>query len=635
MGRQLNLAREPPFRLGGVLVRPATLEVERAGVCETLEPRVMEVLVALGRARGEVLSRDALIEACWGGRVVGEDALNRVLSRIRKLAAASGGRDFALETITKVGWRLVAATDAAAPAATAYSGPAAPTSPFTGAAATLAVLPFVDMSERKDQEHLAHGISEELIDQLSRIEGLQVTGRASSFAFEGRNEDLRAIGATLGVSHLLEGSVRRSGNRVRLNAQLVDAASGYQLWSERYDRELGDLFVIESDVAAEVARALSLRLAVGDPADWTRDAEAHDLVLRARAEAKAGAEGMLRAVELLRAAVARDPEYLAAWFDLARCLEFSARFFHPERMEEAFRERDAIAARLLSDRRLAGALDAGAHLRFVFAMYRGDLSTARRMFEVLRRNLSPAARRKCLLPAATLNLKVGRFSEALRCLRERARIDPLDLDTQGLMMTALHGLGRLDEAEAVYRSSVSLANGIGGAAGRAGMEAYGVFLALEAGDRARAAERNARLAQHAPPGWRRQASDAMSALDDREEALAGLRRELEQARRLDAPGPPLIKLAAWASWFDDADLAVDALGLLLERGGMAGPPDLFSPLVARVRRHPRFKDLVRRYGYYDYWRATGEWSDFARPAGEDDFECWSTPVAENVNGIGD
>src|SRR5262245_45825412 len=492
----------------------------------------MEVLVALGRARGEVLSRVALIEVCWGGRVVGDDALNRVLSRIRKLAAASGGRDFALETISKVGWRLVASTDAVAPSAAAYPGPTAPTSPFTGAAATVAVLPFVDMSERKDQEHLAHGISEELIDRLSRIEGLQVTGRTSSFAFKGRNEDLRAIGATLGVAHLLEGSVRRSGDRVRLNAQLVDAASGYHLWSERYDRELGDLFAIEADVAAEVARALSLRLAVGDPAAWTRDAEAHDLVLRARVEAKAGAEGMLRAADLLRAAVRRDPDYLSAWFDLARCLDFSARFFYPERMEAAFRERDAIAARLLSDRRLAGTLDAGAHLHFVFAMYRGDLSTARRMYEVLRRNLSPAAWRKSLLPAATLNLKVGRLSEALRCLRERARIDPLDLDTHGLMMVALHGLGRLDEAEAVYRSSLGLADGIAGAASRAGIEAHGVFLALEAGDRARAAERNARLTQYVPPAWRQQASDAMSALDDRAAALVGLRREVEQARRL-------------------------------------------------------------------------------------------------------
>src|SRR5262249_25611012 len=162
-----------------------------------------------------------------------------------------------------------------------------------------------------------------------------------------------------------------------------------------------------------------------------------------------------------------------------------------------------------------------------------------------------------------------------------------------------------------------LSDGIAGAASRAGIEVHGVFLALEAGDRARAAERNARLAQRVPLAWRQQAAHAMSALDDREAALAGLRRELDQAHRLDGSGTPLINLAAWASWFDDAELTIDALGLLLERGGLVGPPDLFSPLVASVRRDPRFKDLVRRYGYYDYWCTTGEWSDFALPVGDD------------------
>jgi TolB-like protein len=127
---------------------------------------------------------------------------------------------------------------------------------------SVAVLPFVNMSAEPEQEYFSDGISEELLNQLTKIRGLQVAGRTSSFAFKGKNEDLRSIADQLNVAHILEGSVRKAGNRVRITAQLVKASDGYHLWSETYDRELTDIFGIQEETAKAVASALSVTLGV-------------------------------------------------------------------------------------------------------------------------------------------------------------------------------------------------------------------------------------------------------------------------------------------------------------------------------------------------------------------------------------
>ena len=125
---------------------------------------------------------------------------------------------------------------------------------------SIAVLPFADMSQEKDQEYLTDGISEELLNVLAQVEGFKVTGRTSAFAFKARNEDLRTIGQKLGVENILEGSVRKQGDRIRVTAQLVKAADGYHLWSETYDRQLGDVFAIQDDIAHQVVDAIQRTL---------------------------------------------------------------------------------------------------------------------------------------------------------------------------------------------------------------------------------------------------------------------------------------------------------------------------------------------------------------------------------------
>src|SRR5262245_22173285 len=232
------LAREPAFTLGVLRVDPPTRQVEADGHSETLEPRVMQVLVALACADGVIVTRDELIERCWEGRIVGEDSINRSLSRIRQLAAGIGGGSFGVETITKVGYRLnvsgcAAKADEARPAR------------------SVCVLPFVNMSDDREQQHFIYGISEDSTTDLLILSSLAVTARNTAFTFKGRATDIREIARHLSVTHVLEGSVRKAGGCVRISAQLIDGATGDHVWAERYDRDLTDIFAIQDEIRSE------------------------------------------------------------------------------------------------------------------------------------------------------------------------------------------------------------------------------------------------------------------------------------------------------------------------------------------------------------------------------------------------
>jgi len=174
---------------------------------------------------------------------------------------------------------------------------------------SIAVLPFVDMSEKKDQEYFADGMAEEILDLLTKIPGLMVIGRTSSFQFKGKNEDLRTIGEKLNAAYVLEGSVRKSGDQVRITAQLINAHSGAYEWSETYDRPFGDVLKLQDAIAAAVVRELQLTVASGDlqPRSSVKNADAYDLILRGRHAAnRFDKQGLDEAVTLLKQAIDRD-----------------------------------------------------------------------------------------------------------------------------------------------------------------------------------------------------------------------------------------------------------------------------------------------------------------------------------------
>lgn len=185
---------------------------------------------------------------------------------------------------------------------------------------TIAVLPFVNMSSDAEQEYFSDGITEEILNRLAGIRELQVAARTSVFSFKGQNQDIRKIAEQLGVETVLEGSVRRAGDDIRITAQLIRASDGFHLWSEAYDRKLENIFAIQDDIASRIADALQLSMGISDqPKVMPRSVnpEVYDLYLRARALHRQRGEGLLEAVALFEQALAIDPEFAPAWAGLS------------------------------------------------------------------------------------------------------------------------------------------------------------------------------------------------------------------------------------------------------------------------------------------------------------------------------
>ena len=205
---------------------------------------------------------------------------------------------------------------------------------------SIAVLPFVNMSPDADQEYFSDGLSEELINQLAQVKGLRISGRTSCFAFKGKTDDFRLIGNKLGVNHVLEGSVRKAGSRLRITAQLIKCRDGFHLWSATYDRQLDDVFAIQEDVARAVTGALGVTLRLGEQArlpGGTTNLEAYDLFLRARALSNTHGPEAPRSLDLYRKAVTLDPEFALAWAGLSTAI-ISSFIFHPETIADTLPE---------------------------------------------------------------------------------------------------------------------------------------------------------------------------------------------------------------------------------------------------------------------------------------------------------
>jgi adenylate cyclase len=309
----IDLAREADLRLGSALVRPSSSEVVAAGQTIRLQPRVMQVLVALARAEGEVVSRDEMLASCWGGLAIGDDAINRCIGRLRRLSEEEAPGVFTIGTLPRIGYRLspVAERD--------------PQPPVQARKLSICVLPFANVSDDPQQEYFSDGISEDIITDLSMVSALSVVARNTAFTFKGKSVKVPDVARELGVSHVLEGSVRKAGNRVRITAQLIDGAAGDHIWAERYDRDLTDIFALQDEISMAIVKALKLKLLPREMRAivhrGTESVEAYDLYLVARSYYLTGNYGDPRrdeAIErLTRRAVEIDPGYAQAWALLA------------------------------------------------------------------------------------------------------------------------------------------------------------------------------------------------------------------------------------------------------------------------------------------------------------------------------
>jgi len=308
------------FVFGDHVLDAARRELRRAGELIAVEPQVFDLLLYLLKNRDRVVSRDDLIESVWKGRAVSDATVDSRVGAARHAVGDSGAGQEVLRTFARRGVRFVAdAQEESAPVrAEPASAPALPDKP------SIAVLPFQNMSGDPDQEYFVDGMVEEIITALSRIRWLFVLARNSSFTYKGQAADVKQVGRELGVHYVLEGSVRKAGNRVRITGQLIDATSGTHLWADRFDGSLEDVLDIQDKVAASVAGVIEPALLAAETTRSihrpTADLTAYDLYLRAYALYLASARQIPEALRLLEQAIARDPYYAPALALAAFCI---------------------------------------------------------------------------------------------------------------------------------------------------------------------------------------------------------------------------------------------------------------------------------------------------------------------------
>jgi TolB-like protein len=334
------------------------------------------------------------------------------------------------------------------------SGPAAGAHATLAAAdRSIAVLPFADMSEKQDQAYFADGMAEEILDLLVKVPGLTVIGRTSSFQFKGKSADLRNIGAALGAAYVVEGSVRKAGDRIRVTAQLIDAQSGTHRWSGAYDREFGDVLALQHDIAVGVARALQVTVAPDDAESHgkLRNARAYTLYLQGRYGLDRGdAGGYQEAQANLEQALALDPSFLSAAEKLANAYAgATANEFMPS--DTGWQKARSAAER-------AVALDANSAARAVLAirlaLYEFDLPAADQLMAIVLQ--SHPANPVVLAGAARLAVIRGRYDEALRLMNTALTLDPLNPAVLQDIGYIHYFAGRLPAAESALRSSIEI-----------------------------------------------------------------------------------------------------------------------------------------------------------------------------------
>ena len=654
----------------------------RGGHEQPLEPKAFAVLALLARSPGRVFTRDEILDAVWGHRHVTQSVLNRIMSLLRQTLGEDAQHPRLLHTVYGIGYRFdlppaaMAGTGAdvdadatgaeelasmgAAPAAAAAAtspepvrprrpllaaiatvallaaaavtwlsrqderaAPATPTDAPAAARPSLAVLPFADLSRARDQEYLADGLAEEILNQLAQSQSLRVVGRTSSFSFKGSNEDLRSLGRKLGVDYLLEGSVRRDGDDLRVTAQFIRADDGSHLWSKTYARELRDVFAVQEEISRDVAQALSVKLdvaAFNREQGGTNSVEAYERFLRWRGIVMRELYDFPHDRERLRLAremVALDPQCVLCWDALAVSLGAVAQEIGGSQAgklrAEALQVRERIA-RIAPESWVARRDRSNALWR------EGRRAEAIALAKEIADSGPPTKER--VWDYSYMLFAMGHLEETVALVEQVRAVEPMALFLSRDLQYDYTAARRYEDAEAEYHRGREFDG--------SQMEPdYVAFIRQLAGRRPGGLQElrdlHRRLLQHGrtfdTPFFR----DLGAVLDSREAMLGLVRKALAD----EAYGGASHVWVNVADALGDADLAVVALRRSLEAKEGFGEvsmsqtayADLWVSPYSGLRAHPEFKKLLVETGVADYWRQTGRWGDGCGPLGEDDFQC--------------
>jgi TolB-like protein/DNA-binding winged helix-turn-helix (wHTH) protein/Tfp pilus assembly protein PilF len=634
------------FRLDAWEVRPLTGEVTGADGVVHLEPKVMEVLAALAQRAGEVVEREELLRLIWGNRAaVADEPLTRCIAELRRVLRDSRRTPTFIQTIPKRGYRLLCpvtplqtpqsrttvAPQPLPPAATAPA-PATATAAITRRPAaahpvllgslvamlalagiafwavtrgtsgasepiernTIAVLPFTDVGGSSN-DYFGEGLADEILGRLSAVEGLRVVARTSSFAARASSDDVRSIAQRLEVAHVLEGTVRRDGERVRIDVQLVDAQRGFGLWNARYDGALGDIFSLQDQIAntivAKLRDTLPTRLegvpiATSTP---TTSVEAYELLLRGRQYLNRRDEASLRrSIALFEQAIALDARYGQAYVELAKAYALLPSY-SSELQDEMF---DLALATLATGVAQDASLDASMQGVLALVAYsRWDWITAEVAF---RRALEQAHNDSDLLVWYSQFLSaVGRPAESAEYARRAKELDVLSPVVNHRLSVASMWIDA--DADAARYAAIAEELGMG--------PTPDAYIVLKLRQRELAAVRPLLIGVQTmfarPTAWVDPLLDALAAPERRPQAVEALARA-EAARDI----PPKYLFGAWL-YVGEVERAVDAGLRLVNDRASFNVEFVFAREARALRQHPRFGELVRAIGLNRYWDQFG------------------------------
>jgi len=465
-----------------------------------------------------------------------------------------------------------------------------------GSDKSIAVLPFVNMSADPENEYFSDGISEEILNALTHVEGIQVTARTSSFSFKGKNEDVREIGTKLGVSNILEGTVRRSGKKMRINVQLINTADGYHVWSEVYDSELEDIFEVQDEIATKIVTRLKENFAISDKKESivkipTENIEAYNLYLKGRYYwNKSNPEDTLRAIKTFEEAIKLDPNFALPYCSLSYCYSFmgSSGLMPPSEAYPKAKDYTLKAIELDPNH-------AESHLSLATIKFYHNWD-----FEGAEASLKKAA--DLGLNSSLFNqvqgwflIAKGDFEKAIEKIQQALSLDPLSLPLMSTLGDAYSFAGRFEEGLEQYNKIIELEPNF-----RRGFEGRGmIYLAMGENEKAvKDFEQYHKLVGHPLKG--------LSSLGHAYAASGRTEKALEVVQKLKLreekePGVLLyMDYAFLYSGMKQFDLAFEYLNKTYEqRMGIACLGMIFCiryPMLKELKSDPRFTDLMQKMG---------------------------------------
>jgi TolB-like protein/DNA-binding winged helix-turn-helix (wHTH) protein/Flp pilus assembly protein TadD len=482
-------------------------EYERVSIA----PKAYDVLRYLVENPDRLVTQDELLEKLWPDTYVNPEVIRKYILEIRRILGDRPDKPEFIETLPKRGYRFVASVkdeDEPSKLSTSHRdeenaiekeiGPEPARSEKEGLSAkhrwwklavvpvlaatafvaigahlrstrngalapslsnpSVAVLPFVDMSPAKDQEYFSDGLSEQLIHDLARISGLKVVGRSSAFQFKGKNQDLREVGRKLGVANVLEGSVRREGNHLRITAELVKAQDGFELWSQTYDREISDIFAVQDEIARSVAGALQSRLLSAGGATTSEDSratnsEAYEAYLEgqyfiARGQDK---EDLTKALSYADQATKLDPGYAPAWAQRSLVLQTMAAVTLIDNKDGFRRARKSAEKAIALDPELATG-----YLALAMVQINNDWDWEGASTSVKKASLLAPGSATVVCIQAFLARHLERVEESVVLYKQAIALDPLRANYHLALGDELRTLGRHEEAKAALDKAQEL-----------------------------------------------------------------------------------------------------------------------------------------------------------------------------------